>query len=126
MNSIKYFIFAMIGIISTMALMLVSVIIAEFVIEPGETTVIVEQRGKILQIDNCRKTKSSFRCRVLTDKLIFKSIDITDFPGYTVSINDNISAMWKKNNLREKFFLCKNNKCTAQTTCEWWMPCYKK
>lgn len=125
MNSIKYSIWTIWGLVIISALFLLIVIVSEFVIDPGETTVTVEQRGKVLQIDNCRSSKSSLRCNVVTDKWIFKSIDITDFPGSIVSVNDNVVAMWKKNNLREEFFLCKNDKCTPQSSCEWWMPCYE-
>ncbi len=80
--------------------------------------------GIVSSIDNCRESKHSLRCKVVTDKYTFKSMDITDFPNNTLKEGDHIQSKTVVFQKSYKSYLVSNNLQLISGLCYSWMSCF--
>lgn len=94
--------------------------------EEGEqpVKVIYKDWGTISSIDNCKSSKYSLRCEVITDKYTFNSLDITDFPNDYLKVGDHIQFKTVIYQKSYNTYHVRNNLQLIRGVCYSWMPCF--
>lgn len=82
--------------------------------------------GIVLSITNCKKSKSSLRCKVDTNKFLFHDLDITDFPDNYLQVGDQISKQTLLYKEVAKISYVRNNMALSHSSCASWQSCFEK
>lgn len=80
--------------------------------------------GIVKRVSDCHVGKHSYRCRVETDLSVYYEMDVSDFPNEFVEIGDHLFIERINDGREINSSLCKNDKCTLNGVCYWWMPCF--
>lgn len=80
--------------------------------------------GIVKEIEFVRSGTHSAYFRVVTDKVNFSEIDITDFPNGKIKVGDSIYRLTELSTKKADVSYCKGANCQAHSTCYSWQPCF--
>ena len=88
--------------------------------------IIFKDYGTVLGVEYIRSGKYSAYFRITTDKVVWDSINIRNFPDDNVRVGDILSEQIIITQDSAKYYICKNGMCSQISTCYSWMPCFNK
>lgn len=82
--------------------------------------------GIVQKVYQCKRSKYSMRCTVVTDKYRFTNIDVTDFPGDDMLYQgDRIGVRKYEYEDRITTYWTRNGYAKSHSVCYDWAPCFK-
>lgn len=96
-------------------------------IEPSEPAIahsFKDDWGVVKKIEFVRSGAHSAYFHVVTDKVTFSEIDITDFPDGKIKVGDLIYRQTVLSSKSANISYCKGVICQAHSTCYSWQPCF--
>lgn len=80
--------------------------------------------GIVKEIEFVRSGAHSAYFRVVTDKVKFSEIDVTDFPNGKIKVGDSIYRLTVLSTKRADVSYCKGGLCQPHSVCYGWQPCF--
>lgn len=83
-----------------------------------------EDWGVVQHMEFVRSGRHSAYFHVITNKVQFDEIDITDFPDGKIKVGDTIFLQTVLTKKSAKVSYCKGGLCQPHSTCYGWQPCF--